>query len=57
MKEKNMKKIFFCIRKVTEERSRIRIQRHGWIRTKMSRVPNTARQLHFFLLRQHPLPR
>jgi hypothetical protein len=31
-----MKKVFFCILKVTEERSRIQI------RTKMSRIPNTG---------------
>jgi hypothetical protein len=34
----NKKIIFLGIPKVTEERSRIR----NWIRTKMSRIPNTA---------------
>jgi hypothetical protein len=37
-KKKNMKKFFFLILRVTEERSLIRI----WIRTKMPRIPNTA---------------
>jgi hypothetical protein len=51
--KKKYKKIFFCILKGTEERiwihkSEVRI--HGWIRirTKVSRIPNTASSIQFY---------
>ncbi len=50
------KKLFFCILKVTEERSRIHYSEVR-IRAKMSRIPNTACKLVRYWLRQpQPAP-